>query len=649
MNPLDKIFFHNRAFTIGGLLFLVLSFFVIITPYPVSAAPEGWDAGYIIDDATFTNKDSLSPSQIQSFLNAKVPLCDTWGEQISEFGGGTRRQWAEARGYSPPYTCLKDYQENGRSAAQVIYDVSQEFNINPQVLLVLLQKEQSLITDTWPLSLQYRSATGYGCPDTAPCDSQYYGLINQLTWSGRMFRAIMNNSPTWYTPYVLGSNYIYYEPNSSCGGSYVTIQNRATQALYNYTPYQPNQAALDAGWGKVPCGAYGNRNFYLYFTSWFGPTRTNPYAWSLNSLKLFRDSGYTDEIQKANDGYFRVAPEKTVYAQVIVKNIGQNTWNEIKLGTSTPFDRSSPFYNDTWQSTARAAYANEDTIKYSETATFEFALSTPSNVRSYTELFNPIIDGVAWMTNQTLAVPITVIKERPLSTSVKSTLLPSETLTANSPLVSPEGGSVLRLTTDGNLVQYTNFKPVWNSGTRNSGATKLVNQPDGNLVLYDDEWNTIWASNTSSGQASELRLQTDANTVLYRQSTNTAVWGTGVWLQDQRIKINMSLTSGMTMHVGQYLNTPNDDYRLTLQYDGNIVLTYRSKPIWASNTYDTNGRLLVFQSDGNLVLYDYNYTPIWASKVSWPGTPYLFVQDDGNVVSYVNNRGIWATNTSGRK
>ncbi len=23
---------------------------------------------------------------------------------------------------------------------------------------------------------QYRSATGYGCPDTAPCDSKYYGL-----------------------------------------------------------------------------------------------------------------------------------------------------------------------------------------------------------------------------------------------------------------------------------------------------------------------------------------------------------------------------------------------------------------------------------------------------------------------------------------
>ncbi|HPF31067.1 MAG TPA: hypothetical protein PLO25_02040, partial [Candidatus Saccharibacteria bacterium] len=37
----------------------------------------------------------------------------------------------------------------------------------------------------------------------------------------------------------------------------------------------PNQATLDAGYGSAYCGAYGNRNFYLYFTDWFGPTYGN--------------------------------------------------------------------------------------------------------------------------------------------------------------------------------------------------------------------------------------------------------------------------------------------------------------------------------------------------------------------------------------
>lgn len=266
-----------------------------------SKAISGWDAGNIISDHVFTNKNSMNAGDIQAFLNSKVSHCDTWGEQTSEFGGGTRRQWAEARGFSPPYTCLKDYSQDGKSAAQIIYETSHEFAINPQVLIVLLQKEQSLVTDTWPLSIQYRSATGYGCPDTAPCDAEYYGFTNQVRWAARMFRAIMNNSPTWYTPYVLGNNFIRYSPDASCGGSNVNIQNRATQALYNYTPYQPNQAALDAGWGTVHCGAYGNRNFYLYFLSWFGSTREAPYVslsnprWMKTAAAVHKKNPWTKE------------------------------------------------------------------------------------------------------------------------------------------------------------------------------------------------------------------------------------------------------------------------------------------------------------------------------------------------------------------
>ena len=260
-------------------LFVIVSLLLSVTALNRSASADisNWSAGRIIDDTVFTNKSSMNTAQIQAFLNSKVITCDTYGTQTSEFGGGTRAQWAAARGYSPPFTCLKDFSEGGKSSAQIIYDAAQEFSINPQVLIVLLQKEQSLVTDTWPIpgSSQYRTATGYGCPDTAACDSQYFGLTNQVRWSARMFRAIMNASPTWYTPYILGNNFIQYSPNSSCGGTTVNIQNRSTQALYNYTPYQPNPGALAAGWGQAPCGAYGNRNFYLYFTDWFGSTTRN--------------------------------------------------------------------------------------------------------------------------------------------------------------------------------------------------------------------------------------------------------------------------------------------------------------------------------------------------------------------------------------
>jgi hypothetical protein len=268
---------NNRGLLFSIFLFSAFTFSFMST---ASVSAISWNPGKIIDDAVFTNSNAMDPGSIQNFLNSKVPSCDTWGTQPSEFGGGTRAQYGASRGNPAPFICLKDFSEGGRSAAQIIYDTGQEFQINPQVLIVLLQKEQGLVTDTWPFANQYRTATGYGCPDSTPgvCNSEYYGFTNQVRWAARMFRAIMNNSPTWYTPYVLGNNYIQYNPEPSCGGSIVNIENRSTQALYNYTPYQPNQAALDAGWGTAPCGAYGNRNFKLYFESWFGPlTHPNLY------------------------------------------------------------------------------------------------------------------------------------------------------------------------------------------------------------------------------------------------------------------------------------------------------------------------------------------------------------------------------------
>lgn len=272
-----KQFLIPLVIALIALVFTVGLF--ILKQREADAAVTGWEAGNIMDDAIMANKSTMSVKKIQSFLNSKVPTCDTYGKQISEFSGGkdyngdgkiTRAEWGRYKYGQTKFICLKNATQGGKSAAQIIYNVAQKYTINPQVLIVLLQKEQGLVTDTWPLNSQYRSATGYGCPDTAPCDSDYYGLTNQLEWAAKMFRAILNNSPSWYTPFELGNNYIQYNPTASCGGSNVYIENRATQALYSYTPYQPNKATLKAGWGTASCGAYGNRNFKLYFNEWFG-------------------------------------------------------------------------------------------------------------------------------------------------------------------------------------------------------------------------------------------------------------------------------------------------------------------------------------------------------------------------------------------
>ncbi|MCL2444894.1 hypothetical protein FWD07_02090 [Candidatus Saccharibacteria bacterium] len=260
-NPPKFIFFTSLAIIFATTAFAITSLLVLHADRAEAVDLSGWRAGNIIDDFTMTNYRTMTAADIQNFLNARNPNC------------------------LPGATCLRNFTENGRTAAQILFDASQEFRINPQVLIVKLEKEQGLVTHRSPEAWRFRTAMGYGCPDSTPgvCDGQFWGFTNQTTWAARMMRAIMNQSPTWWVPFRLGWNSIHYHQDlQRCGHSPVYIENLATLALYSYTPYQPNAATLAAGIGGIGnarCGAYGNRNFYIFFNAWFGPTRQDDHIW----------------------------------------------------------------------------------------------------------------------------------------------------------------------------------------------------------------------------------------------------------------------------------------------------------------------------------------------------------------------------------
>lgn len=282
------MFLRKISIIVFSLIAFVGVIGIVLSGKVEALSGADFQAGRIIDDGVFFSSQGIGASDIQGFLNSKVPSCDTYGTQ--PYGGTTRAAYGASRGYPAPYICLKDYsqetptktaesglcnQYNGgnKSAAWIIHDVSAACGINPKVLLVLLQKEQSLVTDDWPWSIQYRSATGYGCPDTAPCDTEYYGFFNQVYNAARQFKRY-NRDQILFRYRAGRDNYIQYNPNAGCGGSNVYIQNQATAGLYNYTPYQPNASALTNLYGSGDsCGAYGNRNFWRMFNDWFGSTR----------------------------------------------------------------------------------------------------------------------------------------------------------------------------------------------------------------------------------------------------------------------------------------------------------------------------------------------------------------------------------------
>lgn len=263
--------FRLVAVLTAALVGSLLAPFTPVAPAGEAQAITGseFDPGNIITDANFYNGSAMSEAEIQRFLeNAVGGTCSNSNCLAAYRTDTPTRTWSFG-------TCSTYVGGTGESAARIIFKVQQACNLSAKVILVTLQKEQSLVTDRAPTDGVMRKAMGYGCPDTSACDSTYYGFFNQVFAAGRQLTWYGNGS---FTSIRVGQvNAIRYHPNAGCGTKDVLVRNRATAALYYYTPYTPNAAAL-ANLGGIgdSCSAYGNRNFWVFYNNWFGsPTAAN--------------------------------------------------------------------------------------------------------------------------------------------------------------------------------------------------------------------------------------------------------------------------------------------------------------------------------------------------------------------------------------
>ncbi len=240
--------------------------------------------GSLISDELFFAGGDMSASEVQTFLEGRAPTCVP-----SPTGVPCLKAYRTATPTLAATAYCSAYQGNGsETAAHVIAKVSSACGVSARVLIVLLQKEQGLVTASGSslTARRYEVATGFGCPDGAPCSTQYYGFFNQVYRAASRF-VQYSREPARFRHQPGAWNTVLYHPDSSCGSSSVLIVNRATAALYNYTPYQPNAASIAAGAGTGDrCSSYGNRNFWRYYTDWFGETQLitrgaiNGYYWS---------------------------------------------------------------------------------------------------------------------------------------------------------------------------------------------------------------------------------------------------------------------------------------------------------------------------------------------------------------------------------
>ena len=259
------------------LAVLIASGALVASEASPSHAADGsrFDAGNIISDRNFFDDAAMTQAQIQSFLDARIGRCSN-ANCLNVLRVNTPN---EAAAYSSrgEVICGQYTGVQGELASSILFKVQQACRVSAKVLLVTLQKEQSLVTATGPSDGKLERAMGYGCPDSTggTCAEQYYGFYNQVmnaAWQLRRY----GTEPV-FGRYQVGWNDVQWNPNAACGSSQVYISNRATAALYNYTPYRPNGAALANLYGTGDdCSSYGNRNFWVYYNDWFGDSTQPP-------------------------------------------------------------------------------------------------------------------------------------------------------------------------------------------------------------------------------------------------------------------------------------------------------------------------------------------------------------------------------------
>lgn len=318
------------------MISIILTSFIGVIFLNKPQAEAGYNRNTLCTDPAFINVSTLSAPGIQNFLSLKGSF-------------------------------LKNFSQNGRTAAQIIYDASRANGINPIAILATIQKEEGIIYGANAANYNQTRvewAMGYGYTDSKIYD-QYKGFTTQIDYG------------TWQ----LRRNYDYWAANGSewnvgktmvIDGKTVTFTNRCTSSLYRYTPHLG-----------------GNYNFNYYFNAWGG--------------EGYYDAQYVAQGPYSGPGAYgvNILPNQTFTIWVNYRNTGNTTWyknmsvnspSPVRLGTANPQDRGTAFVGG---NNVRA-YLLQNSVAPGQIGTFKLALRAPLQQGLYIETFRPVAEYIAW-------------------------------------------------------------------------------------------------------------------------------------------------------------------------------------------------------------------------------------------------------------
>jgi len=184
---------------------------------------------YLISDFDFSNNASMSQQDIQNFLDKQFSPLRLYTDTNPNSG---EKEWSW----------------------QIIKDAADRYKINPQILITLLQKEQSLIIGSpFNFSTRLNWAMGYAvcdnCSMSDPLIQKYKGFANQVLYAAKRLRQCLDEP----NKFRISANNSF-----NIDGQSLTPANQATACLYNYTPH-----------------VHGNLNFWKIWNRWFASSYHN--------------------------------------------------------------------------------------------------------------------------------------------------------------------------------------------------------------------------------------------------------------------------------------------------------------------------------------------------------------------------------------
>ncbi len=247
---------------------IILFLFFLILPKiswgQVTVDPN-FNPNRILEDNDLLDSSSMTVSDIQAFLVSKNSYLANYQ---TENAYGTVKTAAEII-YD---AAVNNYDCDGIVLSETPTELERQekcrkiTTVSPKFLLVLLQKETSLIENANPSQNHLDWATGYmifdGMLTCSPYDRcwRFKGFGKQVNSAALQFRAYINE-PNKYA-YRTGQTYTFANNYGTISKEtmVVTPENRATAALYNYTPHVFN----------------GNYNVFRLWQRYFSPSVITP-------------------------------------------------------------------------------------------------------------------------------------------------------------------------------------------------------------------------------------------------------------------------------------------------------------------------------------------------------------------------------------